>query len=329
MFRFKYPYVLLLLLFAIYLAYVLFKRLNGKETGLNYPAFLVDAFAKNYKHYLYMISYFLPLIALLLMILALARPQIGKGYEKQETMGIDIMLCLDTSSSMKALDFKPKNRFEVAKKTTLDFVEKRKYDRIGFVAFAGYAITKCPLTTDKRMLEKIIKDTKLDSIEDGTAIGMAIATAVNRLRKSKAKSKVIILLTDGMNNRGIIDPLSAAKLAKELGIKIYSIGIGTNGFAEIPQKNAFGIETYVKVPVEIDEALLTRVSRMTGGEYFRATDSKKLQTIYSIIDSLEKTKIEVKKYTVWKDEYFDLLFSALVVLLLYIFLNNIFLRVKE
>ncbi len=329
MFRFKYPLVLLLLPIAFYLGYILYKKLYGKNTGLYFSSFLVELTPKNYKNLLYKISYFLPLIALVLMIFALARPQTGKGYEKQETRGIDIMLCLDTSSSMKALDFKPKNRFEVAKKTTLDFVKKRKYDRIGFIAFAGYAITKCPLTTDKRMLEKIIRDTKLDSIEDGTAIGMAIATAVNRLRKSKAKSKVIILLTDGVNNRGVIDPLSAAKLAKELGIKIYSIGIGTNGFAEIPQKNAFGMETYVKVPVEIDEALLTKVSRMTGGEYFRATDSEKLKTIYSIIDSLEKTKIEVKRFTVWKDRYYPLLLTALILLLLHVALNNLILRVKE
>ncbi len=329
MFRFKYPLVFILLPLVIYIGFLLYKRLFSKNRGLHYSSFLIDLAPKNYKHYLYTFTYFLPFVALVIMVFALARPQIGEGYEKQETMGIDIMLCLDTSSSMKALDFKPKNRFEVAKKTTLDFVKKRKYDRIGFIAFAGYAITKCPLTTDKRMLEKIIKDTKLDSIEDGTAIGMAIATAVNRLRKSKAKTKVIILLTDGVNNRGVIDPLTAAKLAKELGIKIYSIGIGTNGFAEIPQKNAFGMETYVKVPVEIDEALLTKVSRMTGGEYFRATDSKKLQTIYSIIDSLEKTKIEVKRFTVWKDKYYPLLLTALILLLGYIVLNNIVLRVKE
>ncbi len=329
MFRFKYPLVFLLLPVAFYISYIAYRRFFKKDRGLNYSSFLVELTLLNYKNYLYVLSYFLPVIVMFLMIFALARPQIGEGYEKQETMGIDIMLCLDTSSSMKALDFKPKNRFEVAKKTTLEFVKKRKYDRIGFIAFAGYAITKCPLTTDKRMLEKIIKDTRLDSIEDGTAIGMAIATAVNRLRKSNAKTKVIILLTDGVNNRGVIDPLTAAKLAKELGIKIYSIGIGTNGFAEIPQKNAFGIETYIKVPVEIDEALLTKVSKMTGGEYFRATDSVRLKTIYSIIDSLEKTKIEVKKFTVWKDEYYPLLLISLFFILLHIFLNNVFLRVKE
>ncbi len=329
MFRFKYKLALLLLPLAIYIGYVLYKRLFKKDRGFEYSSFLLELAPLNYKDIVYKIAYFLPFAALVLMIIALANPQTGKGYEKQETHGIDIILCLDASSSMKALDFKPKNRFEVAKKTILDFVKKRKYDRMGFVVFAGYAITKCPLTTDKRMLTEIIKNTKLDSIEDGTAIGMAIATAVNRLKKSKAKSKVIILLTDGVNNRGVIDPVSAAKLAKELGIKIYSIGVGTKGFAEIPQKNAFGIETYVKVPVEIDEDMLKKISSYTGGEYFRATDAQKLKTIYSIIDKLEKTKIEVKKFTVWKDRYFPFLFAAFVFLLIYVAINEIWLRVKE
>jgi len=329
MFRFEsWPFLLLLVPVAILGWWWRQRELLGRE-GFRFPGFLVALVPVSPLERLWQVARWFPLAALVLMVVAAARPQWGHDVQKQHTSGIDIMLCLDLSSSMKALDFKPMNRFQVARETTLAFVEGRPYDRIGFVAFAGYAINRCPLTTDHHILQQIIRDTKLDSIEDGTAIGMAIATATNRLRKSKAKSKVIILLTDGVNNRGAIDPSSAADLAKELGIRLYAIGVGTRGMAEIPQPGPFGTTQLVKVPVEIDEDMLQRITTMTGGAYFRATDPEKLKSIYHIIDQLEKTRIEVKRFTLWRDIYRWPLTAALVLLLMFVLVRDGLLRVKS
>ncbi|NOY22292.1 MAG: VWA domain-containing protein [Acidobacteria bacterium] len=328
MFRFESWAVLLLLIPAVLLGWFLVKRNRALREGIRFSGFLMDFAPTSPREWLYRIVYWFPLAALILMILALARPQLGKLYEKQNVKGIDIVLCLDISSSMKAMDLKP-SRFQVARETLLNFVDGRPYDRMAYIPFSAYAITRCPLTTDHRMLKQLIAQTKLGSIEDGTAIGMAIATAVNRLRKSKAKSKVIILATDGMNNRGNIDPRSAAELAKVMGVRIYAVGVGTTGYAEMPQPGPFGTVRTVQVPVQIDENMLKEITGNTGGAYFRATNAEKLKAIYSIIDKMEKTKIEVKKFALWRDIYSYILWGALALLLGFFFVREIVLRVKQ
>ncbi len=328
MFRFESWPVLFLLIPAALLALLLIKRNRTGREGIRFSAFLMDMVPVSPRERIFRIVKWFPLLALILMIFALARPQLGKQYEKQNVKGIDIVLCLDISSSMKAMDLKP-NRFQVAKETLLNFVDGRPYDRMAYIPFAAYAITRCPLTTDHRMLKQLIADTKIGSIEDGTAIGMAIATAVNRLRKSKAKSKVIILATDGMNNRGSIDPRSAADLAEAMGIRIYAVGVGTTGYAEMPQPGPFGTVRTVQVPVQIDEDMLKDITSKTGGAYFRATNAEKLKAIYNIIDKMEKTKIEVKKFALWRDAYGNILWAALGLLLAFFFVREILLRVKQ
>jgi Ca-activated chloride channel homolog len=245
---------------------------------------------QRFRHILFMFR----IISYILLIFALARPQSTSRSEKHETEGIDIILATDISSSMLAEDFRP-NRIEAAKKVAMDFIDERDNDRIGLVVFSGESFTQCPLTTDKAVLKNLLKDIKSGMIEDGTAIGMGLATSVSRLKDSKAKSKVVILLTDGVNNRGFIDPLTGAGIAQPFGIRVYTIGVGTIGIAPYPVQTPFGIQ-YQNIPVQIDEEVLQKISDMTGGKYFRATDNKKLDAIYKEIDKLEKTKIEVLQY---------------------------------
>ncbi len=328
MFRFENWPLLLLLIPTILLGYLMFIRFRTPREGIAYPSFLASLVPVTPAERVQRIVRWFPLVALVLMVVAIARPQLGKMYERQHNLGIDIILCLDVSSSMKAMDFKPNNRFEVAKQTSLDFLYGRPHDRLGFVPFAAYAITRCPLTTDREILNQLIAGTQLDSIEDGTAIGMAIATAVNRLRKSEAKSKVVILLTDGVNNRGNIDPRSAAELAKAMGVRIYAIGVGTRGLADMPRPGPFGTTTYVQVPVEIDEEMLQEVTADTGGAYFRATDPEKLASIFEIIDRLEKTRIEVKQFALWRDMYLWPLLVALALLCIFVLMRDIWWRTK-
>lgn len=328
MFRFESWAVLFLLIPVVALGWILVKRNRAPRAGIRFSGFLMAFAPSSPREWLYRVIKWFPLAALVLLVLALARPQLGKLYEKQDIKGIDIVLCLDISSSMKAMDLKP-DRFQVARETLLSFVDGRPYDRMAYIPFSAYAITRCPLTTDHKMLKQLIAETKLGSIEDGTAIGMAIATAVNRLRTSKAKSKVIILATDGMNNRGNIDPRSASELAQTLGIRIYAVGVGTTGYAEMPQPGPFGTVRTVKVPVQIDENMLKEITSKTGGAYFRATNAEKLKAIYDIIDKMEKTKIEVKKFALWRDIYSYILWSGLVILLSFFFVREIVLRVKQ
>lgn len=328
MFRFESWPVLILLVPAAVLGWMLFRRYRRGREGIPFSGFLADMVPVSPPERIEQILRWFPFAALLLVIVAAARPQLGKTYERQEMMGIDIMLCLDVSSSMKAMDFKPNNRFEEARETTLDFVAGRKHDRMGFIPFAAHAITRCPLTTDRHILRQLIEDTRLDSIEDGTAIGMAVATGVNRLRKSEAKSRVIILMTDGVNNRGTIDPRSAAELARALGIRIYAVGVGTRGMADMPQPGPFGTTNYVQVPVEIDEEMLQQITADTGGAYFRATDPEKLKAIFEIIDRLEKTRTEVKQFALWRDMYRIPLMTALALLMLFLAVREIWWRVK-
>ena len=250
------------------------------------------------------ILYVLRCLALAALIVALARPRSSSEITKTKTTeGIDIILSIDMSSSMLAKDLKP-NRIEALKRVASHFIEQRASDRIGIVVYSGESYTKVPATTDKSVVLQALKDIKQGEIDDGTAIGMGLGTAINRLKDSKTKSKVIILMTDGVNNTGVIDPLSAAELAKEYGIRVYTIGIGTNGKALSPVTyNPDGSLQYDMVPVEIDERLLTQIAEATGGHYFRATDNQKLAQIYTEIDKLEKSKIEELKYYQHKENF--------------------------
>lgn len=225
-------------------------------------------------------------------IVAVAGPQVGASRSEVRSEGISIVLAVDLSSSMLAEDFTPANRLDVAKQTAIDFVRARPSDRIGLVAFAGQALTQVPVTNDHAVLEAALRDLHVGALEDGTAIGTGIATAANRLRRAPGKSRVIILLTDGVNNRGTVDPRTAARAARAFGIRIYTIGVGTQGEAPVPTgQGAQGLR-YQMLPVEIDEALLTEVATMTGGRYFRATDSESLRHIFGEINQLEKTTVQ-------------------------------------
>jgi Ca-activated chloride channel family protein len=236
------------------------------------------------------------MLTLTLMLIALARPQAGATAEEVITEGVDILLAIDISSSMKAEDFKPKNRLHAAKDVVAEFIRSRPNDRLGMVVFAARAITKCPLTLDHDILLTLLDDVEIGSIEDGTAIGTALATSVNRLKDSEAASRIIVLLTDGVNNRGEIDPLTAAELAKTFGIKTYTVGAGKEGMAPFPFQDPRGGTVYVDRMVEIDEETLQKIADITEGRYFRATDAESLAEVYQQIDVMEKTEIEQKQY---------------------------------
>jgi Ca-activated chloride channel family protein len=250
-----------------------------------------------------------------LLILAMARPQYENTTVERNAEGIDIVMALDISTSMRAEDLEP-NRFEAARNVATDFIDKRISDRIGLVAFARQSFTVCPPTLDYRLLKELLSDVEMGMIQDGTAIGMGLATCVNRLKESEAKSKVIILLTDGENNAGEIDPVTAAELAETYGIKIYSIGAGTRGTAPYPIQDPIFGKRYQNVRVDIDEEMLTEIAQMTGGEYFRATDTQRLKDIYDRINELEKTKIEEIIYTDYQDLYARFLIPAIALIIL-------------
>ena len=271
---------------------------------------------------------YLRLISITLIVTALARPQVIDTSTRVKTnSGIDIIMAIDVSASMLAKDLKP-NRLDALKNVAEEFIKNRISDRIGLVEYAGESYTKTPLTTDKSVTLRSLKDIKYNNIiEGGTAIGMGLATSVNRIKDSKAKSKVIILLTDGVNNAGFIDPMTAAELATEFQIKIYSIGLGTNGLALSPVGiDSRGKFNYANVQVEIDEKLLTQISEMTGGKYFRATDNDRLKEIYSDIDELEKTEIEEFKYYSVDEKYRYFLLPAIILIALEMIMKLTILR---
>jgi Ca-activated chloride channel family protein len=265
------------------------------------------------------------MIALSLMIVSLARPQSSLSWQDVTSEGIDIVLAMDISGSMLAEDLKP-NRLEASKNVAQKFIKSRPSDRIGLVTFAGESFTQSPLTTDHAVLKNLFKDVKNGMIEDGTAIGMGLATSVNRLRDSDAKSKVVILLTDGSNNSGTVPPMTAAEIAREFDVRVYSIGVGTNGKAPFPYQNRFGQTSYQNMEVKIDEETLKQIADMTGGKYFRATNNRSLEAIYEEIDQLEKSKIEVTEYRKKKEEFFPFAMIAAVLLLLEFGLKNTILR---
>jgi Ca-activated chloride channel homolog len=266
----------------------------------------------------------LRILALAFLIIAFARPQSYSSGENIYTEGIDIAMVLDISGSMLAEDFKP-NRLEAAKDVIHNFIKGRTNDKIGLVVFSGESFTQCPLTIDYSVLSNLLLDIKSGMIEDGTAIGNAIANGVNRLKDSKAKSKVMILLTDGVNNAGQIDPLTAAQIAQKFGIRIYTVGVGTMGQAPYPFDTPFG-RRYQMVPVEIDENLCKQISGVTGGKYFRATNNKKLADIYDEIDKMEKTRVEVTSYRHAKELYFGWAFCGFVLLLAEFGLSRFYLK---
>ena len=267
----------------------------------------------------------LRMLAVALIIVVLARPQSSNRWEQVTTEGIDIVMCMDVSGSMRAMDFKP-NRLEAAKNVGIEFVNARQDDRFGLVVFAGESFTQCPMTTDRAVVINFMKDIDFGEIEDGTAIGMGLATAVNRIKDSKARSKVIILLTDGVNNRGDVGPVTAAEIAADFGIRVYTIGVGTRGNAPIPVQDMFGRMVTRNMPVEIDEDVLRKIAETTDGKYFRATDNNKLREIYQEIDHMEKTRMDVKQFSRKKEEYFPFLLAAVILLLSEILLRYTFFR---
>ncbi|MDR3049665.1 MAG: VWA domain-containing protein [Elusimicrobiota bacterium] len=266
--------------------------------------------------------------ALLLLIIALARPQEGKTFENSSDQGIDIMIALDTSSSMRSIDFKPLDRMQTAKKVIEEFVKMRKFDRIGLVNFSGLAFTQSPLTTDKESLVEFIKSVEIgDTGLDGTAIGSAIMTSVNRLKDGKAKSKIIILATDGNNNMGEIDPITASEIASQYDIKIYTVGVGSlEGGIYIVDHPFFGRREVRDTENKINEAVLKQISENTGGSYFRALDAKSFENIMKQIDNLEKDDIKAVQFTNYNERYKIFVVFAFLLLLLSVILENTILR---
>ena len=291
---------LLILLIPYIMWYILKQRKN--EASLQVSDTRVYAHApKSYKIYLLHAPFILRVIAFVMLVLILARPQTTNNWKNTETEGIDIMIALDISSTMLAEDLKP-NRLEAAKDVATEFISGRPNDNIGITLFAAESFTQCPITVDHAVLLNLFQNIKCGIIEDGTAIGMGIANSVTRLKDSKAKSKVVILLSDGSNNKGDISPLTAAEIAKSFGIRVYTIGVGTNGLAPYPYPTAAGVQ-YINIPVEIDEQTMNQIAETTDGKYFRATSNSKLKEVYQEIDKLEKTKLNVKAYSKRQENY--------------------------
>jgi Ca-activated chloride channel family protein len=312
MLHFANPKLFLLLLIIPLLIWRYVRRIKRGQGSLRFASTLAlegiqTSWTVRFSHFLFGIG----LLALALAVTALARPQKGTQEEEVLTEGVDIVIALDASGSMAAEDFEPRNRFYVAKLVVGKFVEGLRHDRAGLVVFAAKAITRCPLTLDYGVLQQVLDETRLGTIEDGTAIGNALATCLNRLRASKAKSKVIILVTDGVNNRGEIQPIDAAQIARTLGVKIYTIGVGSSGTARFPVNDPVYGKIYADLEVEIDEESLKRMAGITGGLYYRATDRPSLEKIFEDIGRLEKTKIKVKSYTHYKERFDDFLGPAL------------------
>lgn len=301
---FAYSWVLYLLILLPLMAIWYWRKEKTSVSSISFPSTgIFGKYKSTLRVKLRFIPAFLRIVGLMFLIIALARPQSFTSGENVYSEGIDIAMLLDISGSMLAEDFKP-NRIEAAKKEIDNFIDGRTSDRIGLVIFSREAFTQCPLTIDYNVLKNLLKEIKSGMITDGTAIGNAIANGVNRLKDSDAKSKTIILLTDGVNNAGEVDPLTAAEIAQKFGIRIYTIGVGTIGEAPYPVPTPFGIR-YQMMPVEIDEALLRKVSTMTGGKYFRATNNQKLDQIYREIDKMEKTRIETTSYRNAKELFYQ------------------------
>ena len=312
-------YLFLLLLIIPYLIWYLLYRKKTEPTLRMSDTSVYRYAPRSWKATLMPIQLLLRLAVFVLLVVILARPQTQNSWKNETMEGIDIMLAMDVSTSMLAEDLKP-NRIEAAKQVAAEFVVGRPNDNIGLTIFAGEAFTQCPMTTDHASLLSLLQNVRTDIaqrglIEDGTAIGMGLANAVSRLKDSKAKSRVVILLTDGSNNRGDLSPLTAAEIAKSLGIRVYTIGVGTNKVAPYPMSVAGGVQ-YVNIPVEIDTKTLSDIAAATDGDFYRATNNRELQQIYKEIDKLEKSKLNVKRFSKRYEAYQPYALAAMLLLLL-------------
>jgi len=324
-FDFAYPSILFLLIipFLYFIWYLLKnKHIEAEITVSTTKVFQTTP--KTFRNKLRHTPAVLRVILLVLLVIAMARPQRYDSSQNVVTKGIDIVIALDISSSMLAADFEP-NRLEASKEVAVDFITGRPNDRIGLVVFSGESFTQCPLTTDHAVLINLFQEIKSGIIEDGTAIGMGLANAVNRLKDSDAISKVVILLTDGVNNRGSVAPITAAEIAKTYGIRVYTVGVGSEGTAPYPMQTPFGIQ-YQQMEVEIDEEILQNISALTGGSYFRASNGQELKDIYTEIDKLEKSKIEVREFSQKEELFLPILFLALMFFVVELFLKNFIFR---
>lgn len=321
-FEFASPYFLFgLIIIPILIIWYIF-RCNKQQAYVRFSdTEFFNKLPKSWRSYLRHIVFILKIAALSLFIIALARPQSSSKNKKVNIEGIDIVLAMDISSSMLACDLKP-DRLEASKAVASDFVEGRPGDRMGLIVFSGETFTQVPLTTDHAMMQNMLKDMKCGMLEDGTAIGDGLASAVSRLKDSEAISKVVILLTDGDNNAGSITPATAAEMAKLFGIRVYTIGAGTRGMAPYPVQTPFGGIQYQQVPVKINETLLQQIADETGGKYFRAESKESLQKIYDEIDKMERSKIEVNEFQRLHEEFYPFVIWGLVLLLLSFLLKN-------
>jgi len=317
-------FLYLLVVIPVMISFYILKQ-QKTTASLRMPGLQPFALAgTTFRHYIRHILFVFRIIAVTLLIIVLARPQATDRFQDISTEGIDIVLTLDISGSMLARDFRP-DRLEASKNVATEFISGRPYDRIGLVVFSGESFTQCPLTTDHAVLINLLREIQSGMIEDGTAIGNGLATSVNRIKDSEAKSKVIILLTDGVNNRGEIAPATAADIAKTYGIRVYTVGVGTQGVAPYPVNTPYGIQ-YQDMPVEIDEGILREIAQNTGGKYFRATDNNKLEEVYSEIDKLEKSKIDVRQFSRKEEKYFLPALIAFCLLALEILVRNTIFR---
>lgn len=325
---FAHPHILWLLLLLIPLAVWYILKQRGAHATMSLST--TQAFAalpRSWKEYLRYFLFVLRLAAIACLIIVLARPQKHDNWRTTSTEGTDIVLAMDVSSSMLARDFRP-DRFGAAKDVASSFISARESDNIGIVVFAGESLTGVPMTMDRTSLLSYLSNLEMGILEDGTAIGDGIATSLNRLREGQAKSKSIILLTDGSNNTGVVAPLTAAQVAQEMGVKIYTIGVGTNGMAPYPVRTLSGRIEFENQPVVIDEATLRNISTTTGGQYFRATDNRMLQEVFREIDALEKTQMDVRHFSHTEDNFLiwavlALVFFGLEMLLRYTILRSI------
>jgi Ca-activated chloride channel family protein len=316
---FGQPWLLLLFILIPFLIYWKFHQGKKQVAAIRISSTHGLANSRSWKNTVQHFPFVFRMLALSCIIIALARPQTKFDETQTEGEGIDIILCIDVSGSMTAQDFQP-NRMEAAKKVAEDFVDNRPNDRIGVVIFAGESFTQCPLTTDHYVLKSQIAQIRNGLLEDGTAIGSGLATSVDRLRNSKSKSKVVILLTDGINNGGLIDPSTAKEIAKAFKVKVYTIGVGTDGYAPTPVSTPMGI-VMQNQKVSIDEKLLQKIAQETGGKYFRATDNNSLAKIYNDINQLEKSKVEVTSFHRYTEKFYPFIFAAMALLLIEIVLR--------
>lgn len=324
--RFANPYLLwLLALLLPMVAYYIYRTLQGGAAIRISTVRGARNAPRTLRYWLRHVPFVLRVAAMALLIVALARPQNVEEQSRTNAEGIDIMLAIDISSSMLARDFEP-DRLTAAKEVAAEFIADRYGDRIGLALFAGESFTQSPLTTDKGTLQTLLMRLRSGIIEDGTAIGNGLATAINRLRESEAKSKVIILLTDGVNNRGEIAPLMAADIAADMDIKVYTIGVGTRGKAPYPAVDMFGNMSFQMMDVEIDEQTLEQIAEATGGRYFRATDRQSLKEIYDEINSMEKSKVEITDLTIYHEEYLLLVLVAIALLVAEAVIEKIILK---